>query len=165
VRSGEHAADALAVAYTTMDRAAHNVRLLVERLKQLGYEFESEPYEPPSAESRTAWRKVESKIGPIPLSLRTSWDVVGAVDFTGKHPLLSVRSGSENTALGTLLTDPLVIYGPEVTLSEEDEVISDDGNLPEYVLAPDRYHTTSTTLAGEARIQWPCPLEPPRVCS
>jgi hypothetical protein len=58
-----------------MDRAVHNVRLLVERLNQLGYEFAFESYESPSAQSRTAWRKVESTIVPMPLSLRAWWDV------------------------------------------------------------------------------------------
>jgi hypothetical protein len=31
----------------------------------------------------------------------------------GDDPLLSVRSGSKSPALGALLTDPLVVFGPE----------------------------------------------------
>jgi hypothetical protein len=140
VRSSEHAADALAVAYATMERAAHNVRFLIETLNRLQYEFAGDAHTPPSAQSRKDWRKVESKIGALPLSLRAWWDVVGAVDLTGDHDLLSFCAGLESPALGSLLTDPLVVYGPEVTLSEHEQSMREEGNLPESVLAPDRYH-------------------------
>ena len=42
VRQDPHAADALAVAYETMDRVAANVRTLLQRLKSLNYRFHTE---------------------------------------------------------------------------------------------------------------------------
>ena len=134
VRSVEFAADALAVAYATMDRAKHNVLLLQQRLVDLQYVFRSFGYEAASPKSRADSRLVEREFGILPLSLRAWWDVVGGVDFMGEHPLLSIRSVRESAALGTLLTDPLIVYGPAVTVADF------ECSIPEAILAPDRFH-------------------------
>ena len=157
VRLAAHAADGLAVAYATMDRAAHNVSLLVERLNRLHYEFASAAWEKPSSESRKEWRDVDHRIGLVPFSLRAWWDVVGSVDLTGDDDLLSNRGGMTSPNLGTLLTDPLVIDGPAVTISENEMFEGEPDYEPECVLAPDRYHKHEISGGQPYSIGLPCP--------
>jgi hypothetical protein len=138
-----------------MDRAAHNVRLLIERLKRLGYEFDHDSSQRPSAESRKEWRRVEQRLGVLPLSLRAWWDVVGSVNLTGDHDLLSASAGPPNSELGTLLTDPLVVYGPEASLSDFE--LSEGWEADrQCILAPDRYHKHGFSGGSEYAIAVPC---------
>jgi hypothetical protein len=157
VRSEEHAADALAVAYNTMDRANHNVKILFERLVRMRFEFAEDCLTEPAAKSRKECRKIERKLGALPLSLRAWWDVVGAVNFTGDHDLLSWSAGLPNLALGTLLTDPLVIYPPEVTLAEIEMFEGGEEAEPACILAPDRYHKHGYSGGDSYAIALPCP--------
>src|SRR5689334_17881943 len=89
--------------------------------------------------------------------LRAWWDVVGGVDLTGEHDLLSARSVEGNTALGTLLIDPLVVYPPHVTLAEFEEIEHVEGEGFEAVLAPDRFHKHEISGGGPYTIALPCP--------
>ena len=106
VRSDVHAADALAVAYETMHRVDQNVRTLAERLKGLGYRFVQpgsgpglfglgkpkahQPHVPAESDSAKLIAQLEDVAGgPIPLSLRAFFDVVGAVNFNGDHSLIA----------------------------------------------------------------------------
>ncbi len=156
IPSIEHAADALAVAYATMDRAARNINLLVDRLNMLHYEFANPAWEKPSPDSRKEWREVDRRLGTIPLSLRAWWDLVGSVDFTGDHRLLSNRVNMSSPSLGTLLTDPLVVYGPATTLSEAEMFEGEPDYNPECVLAPDRYHKHEISGGAPYSICLPC---------
>jgi hypothetical protein len=94
------AMDAQAVARETMRRARSNVELLAQRLTALGYRFVSDvlgkapmPYVPPRAESLATLRDLEAKYGALPLSIQMWYEVVGAVDFMGVYPGLSVYEG------------------------------------------------------------------------
>jgi len=128
VREDQYAADALAVAYATMDRVRQNIATIIQRLREIGYEFETDlgetdkvipfdvarwnlwlnntperpaPLMPP--EQRSAHlRRLERDAGALPLSLRAWYEIVGSVTLAGKHPILSPGDG-------TLLADPLVI--------------------------------------------------------
>jgi len=129
VRADEYAADARAVAYTTMSRVARNLVTIIERLREIGYQFEVEsggqdnvipfgtarrnlwtdtaarervtPLMPP--ERRLAdMIRLQQDAGTLPISLRTWFEIVGSVTLLGRHRVLSPGNG-------TLSPNPLVI--------------------------------------------------------
>lgn len=75
--------DAVAVARETMQRVRNNVELLVPRLIEAGYRFDDPQgcYVPARSEDITRIAELEEKIGPIPISIRAFYEVVGAVNF------------------------------------------------------------------------------------
>jgi hypothetical protein len=121
--------DALAVAFETMQRARHNADLIYERLQKVGYKFTSPKWVrvPPTKNARAEVDEFEREIGPIPLSLRAWYEVVGLVDFAGSHPGLA---GVEATpSFGDLrgLVRSMLISNPHATEGldfdiDEDEV-------------------------------------------
>ena len=128
VREDGPAADALAVAYTTMTRVRQNVATIVAKLRELRYEFEAESGDPdriidfgrarsdlwfdsprdrpaPFSRPERGWanlQRFEKDAGSLPLSLRVWFEIVGSVTFAGKHPVLSPDDG-------TVFPDPLVV--------------------------------------------------------
>jgi hypothetical protein len=155
--------DARAVAYETMTRAKHNVEILVARLRAMGYRFgvypdgsrysgSRSPITPPDPDVSAQIDELEANIGPIPLSLRAWWEVVGAVDFIGRHP--DWPEGS----------DPLVVESPEgaeylfdewITLREE---AGPEEAGPFYAwLAPDDFHKDNVSGGDPYSIILPNP--------
>jgi len=129
VRADQYAADARAVAYTTMSRVAKNVVTIIERLREIGYEFELESGNqdnviPFGSARRKLWTdtvarervaplmpperrlgdmiRLQQDAGTMPISLRTWFEIAGSVTLLGKHPVLSPDDG-------TLRPGPLVI--------------------------------------------------------
>ncbi len=132
VRLDALAADALAVAYETMERVNQNVRTLVERLNGLGYRFSArQPHQPPGKRTWKELQELEQLVGPLPLSLRAFYDVVGAVDLIGSHRGLIPRDSS-------IPPDPLVVYGVEDALQEAESM--EDEQSGEITIAPDDLH-------------------------
>ena len=132
VRQDAVAADALAVAYETMERVTQNVRALVERLSAIGYRFSaSPPHQPPGKGTWKQLQRLERLTGPLPLSLRAFYDVVGAVDLIGRHSGLIPRDSS-------IPPDPLVVYGVDDALQEAES--GDDDESGEITIAPDDLH-------------------------
>jgi hypothetical protein len=151
-RSQAHAADALAVAYETMHRVDQNIRLLSDRLSALQYEFVAPgqrgalfglvkakahaPHTPPDPQ---AWDKIreleEACEGPIPISLRAFYDVVGEVNLLGRHPVLAPE-GSD------LAPDPLVVGGIDDALASIDAWDSDQQII---AVAPDALHKANVS--------------------
>jgi len=88
--------DARAVARETMTRVRHNVELLAARLRALGYRFirPDEAVVPPTPELLERLDRIEAEAGPLPLSVRAFFEVVGSVDFMGSHPRLSAYAAS-----------------------------------------------------------------------
>jgi len=84
VRDAAYFGDAYSVARETMRRARHNVEVLVGRLNQFGYEFArpEAAHVPPDAGTAERIVALEESLGPLPLSLRAFYEVVGSVDFT-----------------------------------------------------------------------------------
>jgi hypothetical protein len=83
VRSSSYAEDAHAVARETMVRVRRNLDVIHARLLQLGYRFH-EPdaaVVPPPAATGTLLEEIEHLLGPLPLSLRVFYEVVGSVDL------------------------------------------------------------------------------------
>jgi hypothetical protein len=101
--------DARAVARATMERARENLGRLVARLHEIGYRFDSpdEIITPPGAGliDPVAW--LDHQGGPLPLSLRAWYEVVGAVDLMGHHPDWDTRQA-----------DPLVVFPVELAAQE-----------------------------------------------
>ena len=92
---------------------------------------------PPAADTANLLKRLEKKAGRLPLSLRTFYQVVGAVDLQGSHPSLSAKNS-------TICPDPLVVFPLEDVLAGEEEMAEDDGNT-RLQLAPDDLHKADTS--------------------
>lgn len=109
VRQEPLLSDALAVARLTMARAQENISRLVPRLHDLGYQFNfpDEIVAPPSAGLVDPTEWLDHHGGPLPLSLRAWYEIVGSVDFMGSHPDWDSREA-----------DPLVVFPVELAAQE-----------------------------------------------
>ncbi len=103
--------DARAVAHETMSRARQNIEILVDRLRRLDYQFlyPQEIWVPPSPDSISTLERFEANYGPLPLSLRAWYEVVGMVCFMGYHPKLSYLDSWPGGTLRPFYSDPIVI--------------------------------------------------------
>lgn len=171
VRTPPLFADAQGVARETMRRARANIERLIPRLEDLGFRFAYEPdsakrvpawwgdsepvYEPPRTHADRFLNVAELTVGPLPLSLRAWWEVVGSVNFIGMHadwPDIDV-------------TDPIVVGPVEMLegiaekhrewLKEvEEENLSD---CPFGVdIAPDNYHKANCSGGSPYSVEFPC---------
>jgi len=147
VREDPHAADALAVAYETMQRVDANVRTLVTRLTAMNYVFTTEgghsprdsarrAHVPPSPTVKKEIADFEKKMAVLPLSLRAFYEVVGEVNLIGTHPLLDPKDN-------TVATDPLVVYGFDEGLAEYDD--DEDEGPSALTIAPDDLHKANVS--------------------
>src|SRR5215813_3171794 len=134
------------VATETMRRVRRDCELIVSRLRAVGYVFgvypdgsagyyTEGPLVPPSEVSRANIARLEDRVGPIPISLFAFWQEVGSVDLVGMR--LSWPEG----------LDPLVVYEPEVAISDLDdwEIDVEEGMVNDHWrfkagLAPDEFH-------------------------
>jgi hypothetical protein len=102
LRGSDRWEDAVAVARETMTRARSNVERLVSALRREQYEFAFPDRvvvaPPPDVAGRLD--RLEAVVGPIPLSIRAWFEVVGQVNLMGRHPSWTFD-----------LTDALVIEG------------------------------------------------------
>ena len=132
VRTEPYAADAVAVAYETMQRVQANVRTLVQRLEAMNYVFKYDARSAPAPDVRKTIADFEKEAGAaLPLSLRAFYEVVGEVNFMGHHRSLAPKRG-------TVAPDPLVVYRFDEGAVEFDD---DDGETPSAIaIAPDDLH-------------------------
>lgn len=159
IRQEPYATQARDVATETMRRVRRNCERLVARLQTLGYVFGTfpdgtrrsytgDPLTVPSDMLRADCAELESEAGPLPLSLFTFWQEVGAVDLVGMHP--AWPDG----------LDPLVVDPPEGALSflfdfDEDE---EDASLGRFAgLAPDDLHKDNTSGGDPYGVRLPNP--------
>ena len=77
-------------------------------------------------------RKLEKKLGTLPLSLRAFYEVVGSIDLMGQHRSLAPRRGS-------ISPDPLVVFSIEDALADAEEMGEDDESGHIFI-APDEIH-------------------------
>lgn len=167
VRGKAHAADALAVAYETMDRVLQNVRLLAERLKQMGYRFVEpgsagglfrlgkarahKPHVPPTSDAGDRVVELENTVGgPIPLSLRAFFELVGEVNFNGDHEMLAPKGSG-------IAPDPLMVLGIEDSIACIESDDEDDEPKP-LDLAPDALHKANVSGGDPYSIMLPAPF-------
>ncbi len=156
IRHEPYATQAQQVATETMRRVRRNCERLIARLRTLGYVFGTfpngtgrsytvDPLTVPSDTLRADYAALEAEAGPLPLSLVTFWQEVGAVDLVGMHP--TWPDG----------LDPLVVDPPEAALSflDDDE---DDTNLGWFVgLAPDDLHKDNISGGDPYGVHLPNP--------
>ena len=122
-----------------MRRVDANLRTVVRRLESMGYVFKAKPHVSPASDVRKNLENFEKEAGPLPLSLRAFYQIVGEVNLLGRHPALSPRTGE-------IAPDPLLVYGFEEGLVEYDE--EDDGPSA-ITIAPDDLHKADTS-GGDA---------------
>jgi hypothetical protein len=135
--------DAWAVTRETMIRARHNVALLVERLVSIGYQFAfpEAVWRPPDAASDAMLADFASRFGPLPLSIRAWYEIVGTVDFRGDHPRLSFYHRPDPVRGEEIrYPDPLVIepLDPKWVLEKVEGPAEDDD--PDSWIPPLDYH-------------------------
>ena len=101
VRQDPHAADALAVAYETMERVSANVRTVRGRLEELGYTFRmpKEAHEPPPHDAGKRLQRLQKNGRTLPLSLRAFYEVVGRREFHG--PEVALAQGLRRVEIAT----------------------------------------------------------------
>lgn len=108
------AEEAMAVARAMMGRVRQNLEGIVETLKKRKYKFSvksaTKALVPPHAKVGAHIQALEKLAGgPLPLSLRAFWEVVGSVDLTE-------LDAAANTAEGLGLLDPLMVAPPKLPL-------------------------------------------------
>ncbi len=162
-----HAADALAVAYETMHRVEANVRVIAERLRSVGYRFvypgsgggffglgkprEHQPHVSPQADVRATLDELEEVAGgPIPLSLRAFFEVVGEINFNGDHPSLAPKDTD-------ITPDPLMVCSAEDALAMIGSMDRNEGDPLHIEFAPDALHKANISGGGPYCIEIPQP--------
>jgi hypothetical protein len=164
--------EAQAVAYATMERVQKNLGVLIPRLQALGYIFglvppadeeagegESLPvYVSPSSNTRDLVNQLEQAVGPLPLSIRAFYEVVGGVNLMGKHP-----QWESYLSFGL---DPLVVWSLDESLvewciSEYHEesacwylTIAPDSSFKEGVEGDGAYEIALPNAAVDAPLLW-----------
>lgn len=153
--------DAKLVAQAMMERARHNIELLVSRLQTLDYQFAlpRRVWIPPNADTAQKLDTLEHVYGPMPIVLRTWFEVVGTVDFTGAHPKLSSYDGLDwdGSDLLECASDPLVVDGG---ILEQGHLLSP---MPPYMhpnfvtldIAPDAIFKTHESGSGSVSMVVP----------
>jgi hypothetical protein len=133
VRDEPILADAVAVARETMRRCRVNIERLVSRLPELGYEFQypDEAFVAPDADVLKQISDIESRVGPIPLSLCAWYEIVGSVNVIGQQTEWSEDAFGE--------------YPDSLVLNPSNFILKyDEGNWDrehyQLPMAPDRYH-------------------------
>jgi hypothetical protein len=91
--------------------------------------------------------ELEVEAGPLPISLVSFWNVVGAVDLVGMHP--EWPDG----------LDPLVVHPPIGVLSSIYDYIREDEDSPMFGdLAPDDLHKDNISGGDPYGVELPNPL-------
>ncbi len=113
--------DAWSVARATMERVRYNIETLIPRLSAIGYRFGEglfpfAPLDPetmsgpiyaaPKADASERVAELERLVGPIPLSMRAFYEVVGSVNLVGMHPEWPRE----------ISPDPLFVYPIEIQI-------------------------------------------------
>lgn len=104
VRTDPIYSDAVAVGRETMRRVRYNLELLIQRLNQLGYQFgkgftsgldsrsaeelkqQAPIFVSPAENAESQLSELEGLAGPLPISLRAFYELVGAVNLVGDLP-------------------------------------------------------------------------------
>jgi hypothetical protein len=102
-------------------------------------DYEVRAHVPPPPNTPELLEELDKQAGPVPLSLRAFYEIVGEVDLIGHHPHISPEA------------DPLVVFPLEAMLQEIDE---GDGSI---AIAPDHYHKADISGGAPYEIALPDP--------
>jgi hypothetical protein len=147
--------DARAVAEETMTRVTTNIDRIIERLANRSYQFDVYPdgttlsatfpvHGRPDTALLADVAELEQRVGPIPLSLRAFWHIVGTVSLIGR-----ASEGWPD------YSDPLFVSPPSYVLSELRERGPDGVFM--CGLAPDVLHKDNVSGGSEYAIALPNP--------
>ena len=155
VRFATYFPHAYAVAKETMRRVRDNVETLVARLQTIGYRFArpDSAYLPADRRAVEQIQQIEGSLGPLPLSLRAFYEVVGSIDYSqSTDQLIQYHRHERSTATELELLgeeDPLV-----VAPLEELAVQAASANRRLYFcFAPDEFHKANYS-GGENYHVW-----------
>jgi len=136
--------DARMVAVETMRRVRHNVEVLRRRLDDAGYRFKDpgRVHLPPPTDVTARLDRFEELNGPLPLSLRAFYEVVGTVDFTQSWDQLVNWYERERRSAPTDPIEYLGEYDPLMIEPLIDTYATWDANHGKrsWFLAPDECH-------------------------
>ena len=164
--------DAHLVAKEIMKRVRYNIKLLIPRLRDLGYQFGKGFFDDMSPEEKAkveldapvckepdpkAPEKVlllEQLTGTLPLSLKCWYEEVGSVNLIGLFPSSNNRSFSINDGCNL---DPLFIYSLDMALTMVNYHTSAGvwQRDPRLSLSPDNYFKYGISGAGAYAIRLP----------
>ena len=135
--------DAMAVARETMRRVRSNAETIHRRLCDIGYTFEQPggALVSPSSHITDHILEVETTLGPLPLSLRAFYEMVGAVDFRQSFKqLVNFHAREQRTDVPEVLflgeADPLVVHPIQEII---DQLFTRPKKL-HFCFAPDEFH-------------------------
>jgi hypothetical protein len=136
VREEPYWTDAQAVAVETMKRACENVDRLILKLEALGYDFVGASkagdqlpspvggtftaterelrHQRPGTATSANIAEIETRLGTLPLSLRTWYEIVGAVFLCGDYPELCTFKGDSLGKSSSVFPDPMCFFPPDV---------------------------------------------------
>lgn len=155
VRNAPLSDDARAVAQAMMQRARHNIDLIVHRLEALGYRFAlpDQVWIPPNPAMQQELERIERDYGPLPLVLRAWFEVVGSVNLMGAHPALSSYADLDWDGSQAQDGDPLVVE-TELFTQLDIENYYDFYQLP---IAPDVTFKSGESGLGSVSVLLPAP--------
>ena len=144
ISSDAVALDAQAVAEETMSRVRQDCEELVRRLEDLGDAclrsparrtstpgIHPRPHPPTNGRCARGGCRDRKACRPVPVSLRSFWQHVGAIALVGQWPAKSATND---------VSDPLWVYGPGPTLSDIRDFEGDADWEPVACIAPDYLH-------------------------
>lgn len=110
IRDEPYYSDAWAVAQETMRRVKFNIEMLVERLQHLGFQFEYPDHvlTPLPPEILEEIEMFEQEVGPLPLSIRAFYQIVGTVCFIGNYPGLAFYNPPKHSFLESAIDSNLL---------------------------------------------------------
>jgi hypothetical protein len=158
VREPEWAEQAWSIAWETMRRVRRNVEVLLQRYEAAGYRLKSQlplgaPGDPEQLEALETLAG-----GPIPLSMRAFWAVVGSLDLRQDHGQTVhdwlQQAPSDLERLGD--DDPLYVRHLDDTLEAAARTVRVDDRL--YVFfAPDCFHKANVSGGENYHLYLPDP--------
>lgn len=144
--------DAVVIAYQTMERIKHNIASIIDALHTLDYHFHTtEIWNLPPSDTQQLLDYITQSVGPLPLSVRMWYEVIGSVCLLGTHPHLAFQVSSPlQSGQRPFLSDPLTIYPLSLLVRDLDEWSGGDRLDDEtyfLALAPDADHKANLSGA------------------
>jgi hypothetical protein len=141
--------------------------VIVQRLRADGYAFQGDPLRPPTKRYAATLKKLERRVGRVPLALARFWAIVGAVDLRGNHPAWAKKTWIETSGEPHWLADPLVVDSLDDALAsaEDSDFDAEDATeVQRYALdlSGDEY-TKANFSGGSIRVLTPSDEVDPRL--